>query len=116
MIEKVRYQITEGRRHANQITALKAGFGWKAFVTNAPPPRLSLAEAVLYYRHEYRMERIFNRQADGSAQCGTPPESILQGDAHDPERWGGQNLSFVIVRWRSANPRDYVVSADFPLY
>lgn len=61
VIEKVRYQITEVRRHDDQIAALNAGFGWKAFVTNAPPTRLSLAEAVLCYRHEYRIERIFNR-------------------------------------------------------
>jgi len=36
-------------------------FGWKAFVTNATAARLSLADAVLCYRHEYRIERIFNR-------------------------------------------------------
>ena len=40
---------------------MTARFGWKAFVTNAPPERLSLADAVLCYRHEYRVERIFNR-------------------------------------------------------
>ena len=43
------------------IDDLKARFGWKAFVTNAPAARLSLADAVLCYRHEYRVERIFNR-------------------------------------------------------
>jgi len=61
LIEKVRYQITQVRPHDDQIAELKAGFGWKAFVTNAPLARLSLAEAVLCYRHEYRIERIFNR-------------------------------------------------------
>jgi transposase len=35
--------------------------GWKAFVTNATPNQLSLQAAVLCYRHEYRVERIFNR-------------------------------------------------------
>jgi transposase len=35
--------------------------GWKAFVTNATAKRLPLAEAVLCYRHEYRIERIFSR-------------------------------------------------------
>jgi transposase len=35
--------------------------GWKAFVTNAPQERRSLAEAVLCYRNEYRIERICNR-------------------------------------------------------
>lgn len=61
VIEKVRYQITQVRRHNDQIAERKAGCGWKAFVTNAPLARLSLAEAVLCYRHEYRIERIFNR-------------------------------------------------------
>ncbi len=32
-----------------------------AFVTNATPTQLSLQAAVLCYRHEYRVERIFNR-------------------------------------------------------
>jgi transposase len=61
VVEKVRYQITEVRRHDAQIAALKATLGWRAFATNAPQSRLSLAEAVLCYRHEYRIERIFNR-------------------------------------------------------
>jgi hypothetical protein len=43
------------------IAALRQCFGWKAFVTNAAPQRLSLQEAVLCYRNEYRVERIFNR-------------------------------------------------------
>jgi hypothetical protein len=61
LITKVRYQITEVRCHDAQIAALKATFGWRAFATNAPQTRLSLAEAVLCYRHEYRIERIVNR-------------------------------------------------------
>jgi transposase len=36
-------------------------FGWKAFVTNAGQKRLSVQDAVLGYRHDYRVERIFNR-------------------------------------------------------
>ena len=61
VIETVRYQITAVVRQEDQIAAQKERFGWKAFVTNAPTARLSLAEAVLCYRHEYRIERIFNR-------------------------------------------------------
>jgi transposase len=61
VIETVRYQITAVIRQEAQIAAQKERFGWKAFATNAPQPRLSLAEAVLCYRHEYRIERIFNR-------------------------------------------------------
>jgi transposase len=61
VIEKVRYQITDIARHDERIDDLKAHFGWKAFVTNAPATRLPLADAVLCYRHEYRIERMFNR-------------------------------------------------------
>src|SRR5262249_35669835 len=40
---------------------LRQRLGWKAFVTNAGPTRLSLEDAVLCYRNEYRVERVFNR-------------------------------------------------------
>ena len=61
VIQKTRYHITHIARQADTIAALSHRFGWKAFVTNAGPQRLSLQEAVLCYRHEYRVERIFNR-------------------------------------------------------
>jgi len=61
VIKKTRYQITRIVRHEGAIAALNGQFGWKAFVTNAAPERLSLKEAVLCYRNEYRVERIFNR-------------------------------------------------------
>jgi len=61
VIETSRYQITRIVRHEEAIAALQGQFGWKAFVTNAAPERLSLKEAVLCYRNEYRVERIFNR-------------------------------------------------------
>ena len=61
VIENVRYQITAVIRQEARIAAQHERFGWKAFATNAPQQRLSLAEAVLCYRHEYRIERIFNR-------------------------------------------------------
>src|SRR5437660_4278550 len=56
-----RPQSTRIERQACPIAALKARFGWKAFVTNATQERLSLPDAVLCYRNEYRVERIFNR-------------------------------------------------------
>ena len=59
--ETIRYHITHIARQAGPIAALKERLGWKAFVTNATPERLSLADAVLCYRNEYRIERIFNR-------------------------------------------------------
>ena len=61
VIQKTRYHITHIARQADTIAALSQRFGWKAFVTNAGPQRLSLQEAVLCYRNEYRVERIFNR-------------------------------------------------------
>jgi transposase len=61
VLEKTRYHITQITRQEDRIAALRQRFGWKAFVTNAGHTRLSLQEAVLCYRHEYRVERIFNR-------------------------------------------------------
>src|SRR5215475_8012152 len=61
VIQKTRYHITQITRQEDRIGALRQRFGWKAFVTNAGPQRLSLQEAVLCYRNEYRVERIFNR-------------------------------------------------------
>jgi transposase len=61
VVQKTRYHITHIARQTASIAALRQRFGWKAFVTNAAPQRLSLQEAVLCYRNEYRVERIFNR-------------------------------------------------------
>jgi transposase len=61
VIEKTRYHITQVARQADRLAALRRRLGWKAFVTNAGPTRLSWQEAVLCYRHEYRVERIFHR-------------------------------------------------------
>ena len=61
VIQKIRFHITHIARQEDTIAARRQRFGWKAFVTNAAPARLSLQGAVLCYRHEYRIERIFNR-------------------------------------------------------
>jgi transposase len=61
VIEKIRYHITHIARQEDKIAACSQRFGWKAFVTNAARTRLSLQDAVLCYRNEYRVERIFNR-------------------------------------------------------
>ena len=61
VIEQTRYQLTHITRRADKITDLRQRCGWKAFVTNAQPQRLSLEDAVLCYRNAYRVERVFNR-------------------------------------------------------
>jgi transposase len=61
VLQKTRYHITHIARQADTIAARRQRLGWKAFVTNAEQKRLSLQEAVLCYRNEYRVERIFNR-------------------------------------------------------
>jgi transposase len=61
VIENTRYHITQIVRQEDRIAAMRQRFGWKAFVTNAGAERLSLQDAVLCYRHEYRVERIFHR-------------------------------------------------------
>jgi hypothetical protein len=54
VIQKTRYHITHIARQADTIAALSQRLGWKAFVTNAGQKRLSLHDAVLCYRNEYR--------------------------------------------------------------
>jgi transposase len=61
VIQKTRYHIAHIARQEDTIAARSQRFGWKAFVTNAGQKRLSLKAAVLCYRNEYRIERIFNR-------------------------------------------------------
>jgi transposase len=61
VIQKIRYHITHIARQEDTIADLCHRLGWKAFVTNAAPQRLSLQAAVLCYRNEYRVERIFHR-------------------------------------------------------
>ncbi len=61
LIKKIRYQIIEIKQEEDQVAAKKETFGWKAFVTDVVQKNLSLQEAVLCYRKEYRVERIFQR-------------------------------------------------------
>jgi len=61
VIQKTRYHIRHIARQEDTIAAHSQRLGWKAFVTNAGHTRLSLQEAVLCYRNEYRVERTFNR-------------------------------------------------------
>src|SRR3989449_6474050 len=60
-MQKPRSQIPPSARKEAPTPARRQRFGWKAFVTNAGQKRLSLREAVLGYRNEYRVERIFHR-------------------------------------------------------
>ena len=57
----VRYQITAVSRQADAIAAQAETLGWRAYVTNAPAARLSLADGVLIYRDEWIIERNFHR-------------------------------------------------------
>ncbi|QBH14120.1 IS1634 family transposase [Desulfobacter hydrogenophilus] len=61
VVEKVRYQITSVERNQKKIADEKTRFGWKAFVTEVDFDKLSLHDAILSYRNEYRVERIFGR-------------------------------------------------------
>jgi transposase len=59
--EHTRSHITRIARQEDPIAGLRHRCGWKAFVTNARQKRLSLEDAVLGYRNEYRVERGFHR-------------------------------------------------------
>ena len=57
----MRYQITAVSRQAEALAALQTMLGWRAYVTDAPVDRLTLAQAVLTYREEWLIERGFHR-------------------------------------------------------
>ena len=61
VIEHVRYQITQVQRHQEAIAKHVSTLGWRAYATNAPQTRLSFENAILEYRHEFRIERVFGR-------------------------------------------------------
>jgi transposase len=61
IVEQVRYQVTGVQRQQAAIQQEKARAGWRAYATNAPQTCLTLEQAVLEYRHEYRIERDFGR-------------------------------------------------------
>lgn len=58
--ETVRYQITV-RRRKEAIEQVERTLGWRIYVTNAPADELTLTDAVLAYRDQYLVERIFAR-------------------------------------------------------
>jgi transposase len=60
-IIQIRYEITAVEPQDEAIAALRKTLGWRAYVTNAPADALSLEQAVLTYRHEWRIERNFHR-------------------------------------------------------
>ena len=60
-LEQVRYQITAVTRNDTVIAAARQRLGWRAYVTIAPLDQLSLAGAVLGYRHQYRGENVYKR-------------------------------------------------------
>jgi len=61
VVEHVRYQITQVQRNAVAIAHHVATLGWRAYGTNAPSTRLSFEDAILEYRNEFRIERVFGR-------------------------------------------------------
>jgi transposase len=61
VIEHVRYQITQVHRHEEAIAKHVVTLGWRAYATNAPQTRLCFENAVLEYRNEFRIERVFGR-------------------------------------------------------
>lgn len=59
--ERVRYQITAVERNEEAIAQVVSTLGWRAYASNAPQERLSLAQGVREYRHEYHIEQGFGR-------------------------------------------------------
>jgi transposase len=52
-------------RHTTAIAQSEKLAGWRLYVTNAPSDRLSLTQAVVYYRNQWLIERGFHRLKRG---------------------------------------------------
>jgi transposase len=53
--------LLDYQRLQPEITLAKTLAGWRLFVTNSPTPRLTLEQAVLYYREQWQPEMGFHR-------------------------------------------------------
>jgi len=60
----VRYVITDVRRSEAAIATRRHRLGWRAYATNAPVHKLTLAESVLHYRGGWCLERDFHLVKD----------------------------------------------------
>ena len=67
------FQLVEERRLQLQVQVDEAAIaqavqlaGWRAYVSNTSPERMTLCEAVAYYRDEWLVERGFHRFKRGS--------------------------------------------------
>jgi transposase len=56
VVERDRFVLT-ARPYAARVRKQEQHLGWRVYVTNAPPSRLSLGQAMLAYRDEYLVER-----------------------------------------------------------
>ncbi|MDY7078148.1 MAG: IS1634 family transposase [Chloroflexota bacterium] len=92
VVERVRYQITAIVRDEAAIDALQQTFGWRAYATDMPAEQLSLAEAILTYREEWRIEHGFHRLK--SAPLSIAPLFVKRDD----QVTGLVNLLTIAVR------------------
>lgn len=75
---QARYQITEVTVVTAQITQAQQTFGWRIYVTNAPPEQLSFETAVLTVRDAWIQERGFSRLKGKS--LGASPLFVQRDD------------------------------------
>ena len=77
VIENIRSHMTRIARREGPMADRVQRLGWKAFVTNATPERLSWADAVLCDRHAYRIERLCHRL---KSRVGIAPLLVTRDD------------------------------------
>lgn len=75
---KARYQITQVSPQAAAIEQSQETFGWRVYVTNAPPEQLSFEQAVLTLRDAWIQERGFSRLKGKS--LGASPLFVQRDD------------------------------------
>jgi transposase len=79
--EQVRYEITEVKREAKKIEAVKERYGWRVQVTNLPQKRCNLQGAVELYNGGWSMERSWHLVKD--RPLGIQPLYVAKDDQVD---------------------------------
>jgi transposase len=59
-VKKINYELDDLKRNQEAIQKAHNWFGWRIYVTNAQKEKLSMEEAMQFYRESWRIERLFH--------------------------------------------------------
>ena len=60
-LKRIRYQITQIKRIEDKIGQKKLSLGWRAYISDLDETQLSLQQAMLSYRKQFKIEQVFQK-------------------------------------------------------